>query len=95
MNDYFVDPTGQGGRSIQYDSDKAISPTKDNTSFRGMSHSLLQPAEFDSFKYGFELPASQQLSRVNAKIGRWDRAQQLISVSKMGEEQRTKKIEDR
>ena len=60
-----------------------------------MSHSLLQPAEFDSFKYGFELPASQQLSRVNAKIGRWDRAQQLISVSKMGEEQRTKKIEDR
>ena len=96
MSDYFVDPAAGPGQKSQYhESEKALFPSKDSYSQRGFSQSLVQPVDFDSFKYGFELPASTQLNRVNAKMGRWDRVQELIGLSKMNDQQKTKRMLDR
>lgn len=71
MNDYFVAPMSYGSRLYDGDSQKTAQ------SLRGHSRSQV-PAQFDSFSLGFELPASTQLSRMNAKLGRWDRAQEML-----------------
>jgi|TARA_B110000285_G_scaffold232294_1_gene303018 hypothetical protein len=33
---------------------------------------------FDTYTHGFDLPASIQLSRVNRKLERWERAREII-----------------
>ena len=59
MSDYFVDPmSGAGQKNLYYESEKALLPQKESHSMRGFSQSVGQRADFDSFKYGFELPAS-------------------------------------
>ena len=89
MNDYFVAPVGYGSKQL-YDGD----PQKDAQSQRGHSRSQV-PGYFDSFQFGFDLPASTQLSRMNAKLGRWDRAQEMLSQRQLVLEQKTKRILDR
>ena len=77
MNDYFA-PTSQGLRSQTYEGDAVTSPSREATAQRAHSRSQ-HSGHFDSFKFGFDLPASTQLSRMSAKLSRWDRAQEMLS----------------
>tara|TARA_B110000285_G_C14760317_1_gene439250 strand:+ start:309 stop:587 length:279 start_codon:yes stop_codon:yes gene_type:complete len=41
-----------------------------------MPHSQL--GHFDTYSYGFDIPASNQLGRISYKMNRWDKTQQLV-----------------
>lgn len=42
--------------------------------------------------YGFDLPATMQLSRVGRKIDTWERTQELVEKAKLDREEWHKKI---
>jgi len=50
---------------------------------------------FDSGAHGFDLPASVQLQRVNYKITRWDRTQELIQHRQLEAEAKAKEFAKR
>ena len=45
---------------------------------RGQSVPNGKLTTFDTYSHGFDLPASIQLSRVNRKLERWERAREII-----------------
>ena len=64
---------------------------------RGSANSAM--GHFDTFSYGFDIPASNQLGRINYKINRWDKTQLLIEEQRKEreawEKQKTKAEKDK
>ena len=48
--------------------------------------SSMKLTTFDTHSHGFDLPASIQLSRVNRKLERWERAQEVLDKNRFDRE---------